>query len=100
MPGTALGCGPAGVTPTVSAVAERPTAEGRVDTVRVALGGLARGDDLGDIGRALFALHPSGRLFPGDVLIELATAALDLAGVSRSDPLEYSGLRERYLPEI
>src|SRR3954454_24766682 len=59
-----------------------------------------RGDDLGDIGRALFGLHPSGGLFPGDVLIQLATDALDLAGVSRSNPLDYSGLRERYLPEI
>ena len=33
-------------------------------------------------------------------MLELAVTALDLASVSRSAPLEYEGLRERYLPEV
>jgi hypothetical protein len=81
-------------------VGDRPTADARVEAVRIALGGLAGGEEPGEIGLALFRLHPSGALFPGDVLIELATDALEIAGVSRSNPLEYSGLRETYLPEI
>src|SRR5436190_9010704 len=85
---------------TVVMVAERPAGEDRVEAIRIALGGLSRGDELGDIGRALFALHPKGGLFPGDVLIEVATDALDVAGVSRASPLSYSGIRGKYLPEI
>jgi hypothetical protein len=100
MPGTGRFCSGMSVGRTVVIVAERPAGEDRVEAIRVALGGLSRGDELGDIGRALFALHPKGGLFPGDVLIELAIDALGIAGVSRSSPLSYSGIREKYLPEI
>ena len=44
-------------------------------------------------------MNPVG-LYPGDVLVEIAANALALAGVGRDRPLEYGGLRERYLPEI
>ncbi len=46
------------------------------------------------------SIHRSGGLFPGDVLIERAIDALEIAGVPRSSPLDYSGLRETYPPEI
>jgi len=79
---------------------EPSAVEDRDKAIRVALGGLASGSELGDVGRELFALHQRHGLFPGDVLIELAVDALDLAGVSPSNPLPYSGIREKYLPEI
>lgn len=37
---------------------------------------------------------------PDVAILELAVAALDLAQVPELGPLEYDGLRERYLPEI
>src|SRR3954462_5471629 len=79
---------------------ERSAVEDRDKAIRVALGGLASGSELGDVGRELFALHQRHGLFPGDVLIELAIEALGLAGGSPSNPLPYSGIREKYLPEI
>src|SRR5688500_11524584 len=81
-------------------MAPRQPAPDRTAAVRVVLQGLANGDELADIGRSLFELHPKGSLFPGDVLLELASDALDVAGVSRERPLSYSGVRERYLPEV
>jgi hypothetical protein len=36
----------------------------------------------------------------GDSLIRLAADALGLGGFSQNEPLEYEGLREKYLPEI
>jgi hypothetical protein len=81
-------------------VVERSAGEDRDEAIRVALGGLASGIELGEIGQALFALHRRRGLFPGDVLIGLAVEALGLAGVSPSNPLPYSGIREKYLPEI
>ena len=81
-------------------MADQPGDGARAEAIRIALGGLAAGDDLGDVGRSLFALHPRHGLFPGDVLIELAIEALGLTDVSPSNPLPYSGIREKYLPEI
>jgi hypothetical protein len=37
---------------------------------------------------------------PGEVLFELAVDAVDLSEASRADPIDYEGLRQRYLPEI
>src|SRR3954452_13020772 len=50
---------------------------------------------------AAAALSPvSGRFTPDVALLELAVAALDLACPAGAEPLEYEGLRERYLPEV
>jgi hypothetical protein len=35
----------------------------------------------------------------GELLLEMAADALDLAAPTRAHPIEYEGLRERYLPE-
>ena len=40
------------------------------------------------------------RPFLGEVLLELAADALELSGASREQPLDYEGIRERYLPEF
>jgi hypothetical protein len=77
----------------------RPTAEDRLEATRTALAGVAGGVELGPLLRELEPLHPRNNTFPGEVLLELAADALDEAGASRERPLEYEGIRERYLPE-
>ena len=80
-------------------MAKAPTSEDRVEVVRIALGGLAAGDDLGEIGRRLEPLHPKNNTFPGELLLELAADAIEESGASRERPIEFEKIRERYLPE-
>jgi hypothetical protein len=47
----------------------------------------------------LDSLHPKHNTFPGEVLLEVAADAIELAGASRDNPIEFEGIRERYLPE-
>jgi hypothetical protein len=47
----------------------------------------------------LHGLHPKHNTFPGEVLLELAADAIDESGASRDAPIEFEGIRERYLPE-
>jgi hypothetical protein len=54
---------------------------------------------LDDVAEQLRALHPKYDTFPGGMLLELAADALEVAGIDRAHPIEYSGLRERNLPE-
>jgi len=77
----------------------RPTAHDRLEVIRIALAGVARGVELGPLLQELEALHPRNNTFPGEVLLELAADALDEAGATRDRPLDYEGIRERYLPE-
>jgi hypothetical protein len=67
--------------------------------MRVALAGIAAGDDLTTLTSALGALHSEHDIFPGEVLLELAADAIEEAGASRERPIEFAGIRERYLPE-
>jgi hypothetical protein len=76
-----------------------PTDEDRLEAIRIALTGIARGGDLGDVRWQLDSLHPQHNTFPGEVLLELAADAIELAGASRDNPIEFEGIRERYLPE-
>ena len=76
------------------------TAQERADAVRIPLAGLAVGADPSDLVRQLEPLHPKHDTFPGEVLLELAADALELSGASREQPLDYEGIRERYLPEF
>lgn len=62
--------------------------------------GIAGSADPLDLTRQLEPLHPKNDTFPGEVLLELAADALDLSGASRDEPVEYEGIRERYLPEM
>lgn len=78
---------------------KRPTEEDRVEALRRLLSGLANGEDVVDLSAAVEDLHPAHDTFPGEVFMELAADALDLAGVERSDPIPYEGLREKYLSE-
>lgn len=76
-----------------------PTAEDRVQVMRIALWGVAAGGDLGELRFELQALHPKNNTFPGEVLLGLAADAIEAAGASRAEPIEFEGIRERYLPE-
>lgn len=77
-----------------------PTAQDRADSVRIALAGIAVSTDPSDLVRQLEPLHPKNDTFPGEVLLELAADALELSGASREQPVDYEGIRERYLPEF
>jgi len=64
------------------------------------LSGLAAGDDVYDLIAAGAPAHVPGRFTPDVTLLELAVTALDLTCPTGAEPLEYEGLRERYLPEV
>jgi hypothetical protein len=64
------------------------------------LSGLARGDDVYDLTAALAPNHVPGQFSPDVALLELAVTALELACPPGDEPLQYEGLRERYLPEV
>jgi hypothetical protein len=64
------------------------------------LSGLAVGDDVYDLMAAAAPSHVPGWFMPDVALLELAVTALDLACPAGAEPLEYEGLRERYLPEV
>jgi hypothetical protein len=76
-----------------------PTAEDRVEAIRIALGGLAAGADANELTGRLAPLHPRNDTFPGEVLLELAADALTEAGASRERPVDYTDIRARFLPE-
>ena len=64
------------------------------------LSGLAAGDGVYDLMVAAASSHVPGRFKPDVALLELAVTALELARPAGAEPLEYEGLRERYLPEV
>jgi len=78
---------------------KRPGDEERREAVRVALSGIAAGGDLGQLVLDLRELHPRNNTFPGEVLLQLAADAIEEAGATRADPIDYEDIRERYLPE-
>jgi hypothetical protein len=82
------------------AARKRPTPEDRIEAIRVALAGMAAAEDLDDLVARLTPLHPKNDTFPGEVFLEVAADALELSGASRDEPIEYEGIRERYLPEL
>jgi hypothetical protein len=76
-----------------------PTDEDHVNAVRLVLLGLAEGVDLDSITERLGVLHPSNNTFPAEVLLDLAAEAIAASGATPAEPIEYEGIRERYLPE-
>ena len=77
----------------------KPTAEHRTAAVERVISGLARGDDVFELSKAVADLHPRDNTFPGEVFISLAVEALDAEGADRNTPVVYAGLREKYLAE-
>ena len=76
-----------------------PTTEDRIQTIRVALSGIASDLELGEVAARLAPLHPKNNTFPGEVLLELAADAIEESGATRQHPLEFEGIRKRHLPE-
>src|SRR6266545_6635483 len=81
------------------AARKRPTTEDRFEAIHVALDGVAAGVDFADLARQLEPLHPRHDTFPGEVFLDLAADALEDGGISRDQPIDYEGFRERYLLE-
>jgi hypothetical protein len=81
------------------AARQRPTDRDRRDVIELALSGLAHGVELGEVAAKLTPLHPRNDTFPGEVLLDLAADAIKVSGATRTSPLQFEGIRERYLPE-
>lgn len=64
------------------------------------LAGLLRGDEIDALVEAVAPADIPGWFTPDVAMLELAMSALDLASVPGCEPLQYEGLRERYLPEV
>jgi hypothetical protein len=80
-------------------VARRPTEDDRIEAIRRLLSGLETGADAHELAAAVADLHPQNNTFPGEVFMELAADALDLAGIDRDPAIAYEGLLEAHLPE-
>ena len=80
-------------------MARRPSEDARIEAIRRLLSGLANGADAHELVAAVADLHPKNNTFPGEVFMELAADAFDVAGVSRDGPIPYEGLLEVHLPE-
>lgn len=80
-------------------VPRTPTDEDRTEAIRKLLSGLKNGSDAHDLAASVFDLHPKHNTFPGEVFMEVAADALELAGVSRGEAIPYQGLRETFLSE-
>jgi len=65
----------------------------------MALSGLAGAAELGDIALQLAPLHPRHDTFPAEVLLDLAADAIEESGATRQGPIEFAGIRKRYLTE-
>ena len=55
--------------------------------------------DAESIMEGLAELHPRNNTFPAEVLLELAAEAIAESGTSPTEPNQYEGMRDRYLPE-
>jgi len=81
-------------------VTTRPTDEDARRAKTLVLVGLASERDVFDLAGDVRPLHPKNNTFPGEVFLSMAVDALDAAGFEPGEPLEYDGLRERFLPEV
>jgi hypothetical protein len=70
------------------------------DAHQSTLAALARAEHADEVVAAARPIEPRADFAAGVAILELAVTALDLAVPTGSSPLEYYGLRERYLPEI
>lgn len=78
---------------------KQPTAENRTDAIRIALAGLASGEQSEAILSKLGALHIRHNTFPAEELLELASDAIEESGATPADSIDCEGIRERFLPD-
>ena len=74
-----------------------PTDDDRDKVMEIALTGLAHADEVNEIAALLAPLHPRHHTFPAEMLLNLAADAIGVSGATRQSPLEFEGIRERYL---
>jgi len=77
-----------------------PTDDDRVEVTRRFLLGITQGHDANQLVDEIAELHVRNNTFPGEVLMELAADALDLAGLNRDSHIPYRQLHSTHLPEI
>ena len=70
-----------------------------MSAAHLGLCGLVAGEHSEPIMVQLAALHPRNNTFPAEVLLELAAEAIAESGTSPAKPIQYEGMRDRYLPE-
>ena len=80
-------------------MAGQPTEEDRTEAIQRLLSGLERGSDAHELAAAVADLHPKNNTFPGEVFMEVAADALEIAGISRDTSIPYEELREAHLRE-
>jgi hypothetical protein len=78
---------------------KQPTRPDRDEAVRLTLAGLIGDEDFAQIKSKLADLQPQYDIFPAEELLELAAEAIAESGATTADPIDYEGIRERYLPE-
>ena len=78
---------------------KRPTDQDRIEALRRFLVALDAGRSAHDIVADVADLHVRHNTFPGEVFMELAADALELAEVERSHPVSYENLLATFLPE-
>ena len=71
----------------------------RLEAARLLLAGVAGDERLDDVLGRLRPFADYAFPFPGDVLVELAADALELAGATRATPVSLSDATQTYLPE-
>jgi len=76
----------------------RPTESDRHEAIRSLLVGLRHGTELPDLALSLESLHPRDNTFPGEVFMEVAVQAMDLAGIEQRG-LPYEELLNNHLPD-
>ena len=76
-----------------------PNDEDYETAARLGLLTLAAGQHSDTIMEQLAVLHPRNDTFPAEVLLELAAEAIAESGASPAEPIDYEGIRDRYLPE-
>ena len=77
-----------------------PTDDDRIEALRRFLVGLAGGDDANQLAADIAGLHERHNTFPGEVFMELAADALDIAGAERASSFAYRELLSTHLPEV
>lgn len=83
----------------MSAKNRQPRDEDYADAARLGLLGVTEGPAPDSILEDLARLHPRNNTFPAEVLLELAAEAIAQSGASPAEPIQYEGMRNRYLPE-
>jgi hypothetical protein len=78
---------------------KQPTAEHRTEAIRIAIAGLAYGEQAEELLSKLGALHIRYNTFPAEELLELASDAIEESGATPADPINCEGIRERFLPD-